>query len=75
MTICYFCRGKVIPRRIQHIHHWGDRVYIFEDVPAEVCEQCGEVYFAPNVLAEMDRIVASKSKPTATIQVPVYTFA
>ncbi len=75
MTTCYFCKGKVIPRRVQHIHRWSDRVYIFEGVPAEVCQQCGEVYFAPNVLAEMDRIVASESKPTATIQVPVYTFA
>lgn len=75
MKTCYFCKGKVIPKRIQHVHRWGDRVFILEDVPAEVCQQCGENYFAPDVLAEMDEIVAGRSKPKTTIPVPVYSFA
>ena len=75
MTTCYFCKGTVAAKRIQHIHRWGNQVYILEEVPAEVCQQCGEVYFAPDVLAQMDRIATTKSRPKATITVPVYSFA
>lgn len=75
MTTCYFCRGRVALKRIQHIHRWGEQVFILEDVPAEVCQQCGEIFFAPDVLAEMDRIANSKARPKTTITVPVYSFA
>ena len=75
MTTCYFCRGKVTAGHIQHIHRWGNQVFILENVPAEICQQCGEVYFAPDVLAQMDKIALNKLKPKTTIQVPVYTFA
>jgi YgiT-type zinc finger domain-containing protein len=75
MTICYFCKGKVAAGHIRHIHRWGNQVFILENVPAEICQQCGEVYFAPNVLAEMDKIALGKTQPQATIQVPVYAFA
>ena len=74
MTTCYFCKGKVTEGHIQHIHRWGEQVFILENVPAEICQQCGEVYFAPDVLAEMDKIALSKMKPKMTIQVPVYAF-
>jgi hypothetical protein len=46
-----------------------------EGVPAEVCQQCGEVSFASDVLAAMDRIVTDKTQPIATMTVPVYSFA
>jgi YgiT-type zinc finger domain-containing protein len=74
MKTCCFCKGKVMPKRIQHIHRWGSQVYILEQVPADVCQQCGEVYFAPDVLATMDEIASGKSHPMTTIPVPVYTF-
>lgn len=75
MTTCYYCKGKVTAKRIQHIHRWGNQVFVLENVPAEVCQQCGEIYFAPEILAEMDRIVSSQAKPKTIIQVPVYSLA
>ncbi len=73
MTICYFCKGKVRSKRIRHVHHWGDEIVIFENVPAEVCEQCGEVYFAPDVLEMMDKATLKKQKPDKTLAVPVFS--
>jgi YgiT-type zinc finger domain-containing protein len=75
MTTCYFCKGKVTPKRIRHIHRWGKQVFILEDVPAEVCQQCGEIFFAPDILAEMDKIATSNTRPKTTVVVPVYSFA
>ena len=75
MTQCYFCKGTVQNQKIRHVHEWGGHVYIFEDVPAEVCQQCGEAYFAPDVLEMMDQIVATSIEPKTTLTVPVYSLA
>lgn len=75
MTRCYFCKGTIQPKKIRHVHQWGEQVYIFDDVPADVCTQCGEVYFAPDVLDMMDRIAMNRTKPQHTIAVPVFSLA
>ena len=73
MGRCYFCRGKVESTTIRHVHQWGEKVFIFKNVPAEVCSQCGEVYFGPDALEKMDRLVASIPEPEEIAQVPVYS--
>ena len=77
MNTCYFCKGSVKRERIPHIHRWGERVIILEDVPADVCQQCGEVYFAPDVLQAMDQLVEDRQKeqPKRELRVPIYSFS
>jgi len=70
---CYFCKGPLEEQRIQHIHRWGDQIIVFESVPAEVCQQCGEVYFSPEVLEMMDRAMLEDLEPKACISVPVFS--
>lgn len=44
---CYFCRtGTLERKRTTMTLHRGDRVIIIENVPAKVCDSCGEVIFA-----------------------------
>ena len=73
MERCYFCKGRVEHKTIRHIHQWGERVFIFRNVPAEVCSQCGETFLAPDALEMMDRIVADTGEPEEVTQVPVYS--
>ena len=73
MKTCYFCQGEVINQRIRHVHHWGDEIIIFENVPAEVCTQCGEVYFSPEVLETMDKDTLEGTPPDKSISVPVFS--
>jgi len=73
MERCYFCKGTVRKQAIRHVHQWGKRVFIFDNVPAEVCTQCGETYFGPDALEQMDKIVAAPPEPEELIQVPVYS--
>ena len=75
MKTCYFCKGEVVQKRIQHVHQWGEKIIIFEDVPAEVCQQCGETYFSPEVLEKMDEVTLGEEKPKATISVPIFSLA
>jgi len=50
---CYFCRtGTLEHKRTTMTLHRGDRMIIIENVPAKVCDSCGEVVFA----AEKDNL-------------------
>jgi YgiT-type zinc finger domain-containing protein len=73
MDRCYFCRGRVERKVIRHVHQWRERVFIFKNVPAEVCTQCGETYLGPEALEKMDRVVAGATEPEEVTQVPVYS--
>ncbi|MDP3063926.1 MAG: type II toxin-antitoxin system MqsA family antitoxin [Chloroflexota bacterium] len=73
MEQCPFCKGLVKERRIEHVHRWKGRLYVLRNVPAEVCTQCGEVFFAPAVLKAMDAIVAGRVEPAERLSVPVYS--
>ena len=73
MERCYFCRGKVIEKKIEHLHRWGDALFIVRGLPAEVCEECREVYLAPASLRILDDLLARHERPTEVIQVPVYS--
>ena len=73
MERCYFCRGKVEERVVRHVHQWGEKIFIFKNVPAEVCTQCGESYFGPDALEKMDQVVASVPEPEEVAQAPVYS--
>lgn len=37
MVNCPFCKGNIERKTVEHIHRWGDELYLFEDVKAEVC--------------------------------------
>lgn len=73
METCYFCKGKIVKKKIEHLHRWGSRIILLQDVPAEVCEQCGEVYFSPEVLEMMDQITLRQATPKATLAVPIFS--
>ena len=62
IKVCYYCRGEIFKNEIRHIHEWGDKVIIFKDIPAEVCSQCGEAYFDPDVVEMMDDVTLGKRK-------------
>jgi YgiT-type zinc finger domain-containing protein len=48
-TVCSRCGGTLEHKIITHQQHWGDELYEFENVPALVCCQCGEVWLEAEV--------------------------
>ena len=73
MDRCYFCKGRVERKAVRHVQQWGEKVFIFKNVPAEVCTQCGETYFGPEALEKMDKVVTSLPEPEEVTQMPVYS--
>jgi len=68
---CPFCKSDVEIKKISHVHKWGDEYYLFENVKAEVCRQCGEVFFSPEILKLMDEYVKGKKSSEKTVCIPV----
>jgi YgiT-type zinc finger domain-containing protein len=73
MKTCYFCKGKINPQKIQHIHQWQGKIYLFKNVKAEVCDQCGEVFLLPESLRYIDERLRMPEKAEKEIKVPVYS--
>jgi YgiT-type zinc finger domain-containing protein len=71
MKTCPFCKGDVESRKISHLHKWGTEYSLFENVQAEVCRQCGEVFFLPETLKTMDEYVKGERSSEKTICIPV----
>ncbi|MBM3944019.1 MAG: type II toxin-antitoxin system MqsA family antitoxin [SAR202 cluster bacterium] len=73
MSTCPFCKGPVQEKRIEHVHRWKGEMYILRNVPAEVCQQCGETFFTPDTLKAMDRLVSQRPRPEGHRSVPVFS--
>ena len=52
---CYFCsRGILEEKRVTVDFRWGEKLVIIENVPARVCNECGERYYAARVVRQME---------------------
>ncbi|CAG0965449.1 hypothetical protein ANRL3_01155 [Anaerolineae bacterium] len=71
---CSFCEGELADALVQHPYRWAGKIYLFENVPAQVCRQCGEKYFDALIVEVMERVVLGKVKPKRTVRVPVFSF-
>lgn len=55
------------------IEHQG-KFYIIEHVPARVCKETGEQYFAPETVEHIQEVIKGNKKPVRTIETPVYNY-
>ena len=72
---CPLCGGQLEAKSITHTQQYEGKVFILENIPAEVCRQCGEVLIRPDVVERMQELVWSNGSPTRTAHVPVYDLA
>lgn len=71
MRSCLFCKAPLRRKTIEHIHRWGGHLYLFKNVRAEVCSQCGETFLRPTVLRLMDRYTSKGEVGKTRISIPV----
>ena len=71
MARCYFCKGRVRKKKIEHLHRWHHHFFLFTGVQAEVCSQCGETYLGPEAIRRMDAVVSHLPTIKKEIRVPV----
>ena len=73
MKQCYLCKGDVEKQLVTVEREWNGKKIIIEDVPAEVCEQCGERYFDSETTMRMEKIKKASMYPQEqTISIPAF---
>lgn len=70
---CEFCTADTIARQVRKQHWFKSRLYIIENVTAEVCPECGERYFHATTLDKIDRMIARKHSVKKLLSVEVLT--
>jgi YgiT-type zinc finger domain-containing protein len=63
-----------VDRRVRYRVDLGDRLVVIENVPARVCEQTGEQFFAPETAERLWQIVHGGERPARVMQADVYDF-
>jgi len=78
---CYFCGGQTQEEIVTDLYTEGNLYMAVENVPADVCQQCGERYYGPEVmkkllaLSEGMREHAAIGPPGRKADVTLYDFA
>ena len=74
-TPCYFCKGQVSEQVTSVDFWWGDDLKIIENVPADVCQQCGEKYIKAEVYKEMERLAKGSGQAVRRLSVDVMRYS
>ena len=65
----------MVERRVTHSLQVGERFFIFENVPARVCLETGEKFFAPDTVEKLYAIIHGQQPPSRLLEAAVYEFA
>ena len=73
--ICSICKGVLGRERVKLDFWVGDELVIIEDIPADVCNQCGEKYVSADVSRELDQLLKQRTETDKRIEVAVLSFS
>ena len=54
---CNFCKGILREKKTEFLAHAAGEVIVIKDVPAYVCEQCGEAYYTTEISRKIDKVM------------------
>jgi len=72
---CYYCKGHVVQQSTTIDYRWGDSLFVIRDVPAGVCQQCGEKYLNSDVNKELERLATKRDHLKESINIDVLSYA
>ena len=69
--LCAICGGRFEDTTITHEERRGSQLYLFQNVPAQVCARCGEIWIEESTLQEIERLIET-GQPVRQQQTPVF---
>ena len=70
---CDSCGFSTVAKPVRKQHWFKGRLYIVENVAAEVCTECGERYFHATTLDKIDRMISQDHPVKELMSVEVLT--
>lgn len=68
-------RETMIDTEVTYSLEQDGKFLLIENVPARVCRETGEQYFAPETVEQIHSLLRSNKKPSKTVETPVYEYA
>lgn len=70
-NICEYCDGKITNKKVlARFNYHGQTIYV-ADVPAGVCEKCGEQYFDAIIYKQLEDIARHRTRIRKRISFPL----
>ena len=69
---CALCKGSLKKGMVNHIIDLGDGIIIIKNVPANVCNQCGEYYVDTETAIKLEEIIQELRKNKAEVLIINY---
>ena len=66
------CPGKYEGQYIVHTSRHNERIIVIDNVPAEVCDTCGDTLLSSIATRRIDEMLSDGSRPTGVV--PLYDF-
>lgn len=70
---CFLCKGDMKESYVTHTADLGHCIVIVKNVPAMVCDQCGEVWFSGTVTKQLEKIIEPLNNAITEIAVVNYS--
>jgi YgiT-type zinc finger domain-containing protein len=72
MKTCYFCGGELVAQMTTFVHEAHGEVQVIRNVPAYVCQQCGEREYTQETTHQLLTFLQQPPQPVEILQVPAY---
>ena len=67
-------KETMVETEVTYTLEYAGKLCMIEHVPARVCSETGEQFFAPETVEHIQALVAGKQKPTRVVETPVYEY-
>ena len=65
----------MVETEVTYTVQYQGKFYIIEHVPARVCQETGEEFFAPETVKHIQSFLKQHKQPDRVIETPVYNYA
>ena len=69
---CDLCEGEYQEKSVVRNYKWHGKTIVIEDVPALVCDRCGDMLINEETIIAIDELLKKKAKPQE--YAPIYRF-
>lgn len=68
-------RETMVDAKVTYTLAHRGKLYVIEHVPARVCRETGEEFFAPDTVERIQALIRGERKPDRVVETPVYEYA
>jgi YgiT-type zinc finger domain-containing protein len=68
-------KETLIETEVTYTLEFGGKFYIVEHVPARVCQETGEQFFAPGTVERIQALIKGEKEPARVVETPVYKYS